>query len=186
MRVRCPLCARDMSAETKGRALLRIPTINPPGNEKPAADYLAKLFAAEKIDYTLLESEPTRASLVARLPGNGKKAPLLLNGHLDVVGVDREHWTHDPFGAVEADGCIWGRGAIDMKNMVTMGAMTLVLLKRARVALDRDVIFAGVADEEAGSRKGAVFLVEKHPELVRSEYVLNEVGGPTLHMGSRR
>lgn len=169
------------------KALLRIPTINPPGNERPAADHLARMFAAEGIEHTILESEPGRASIVARLRAERpSKGPLLLNGHLDVVPVDRERWSHDPFGAVEADGCIWGRGAIDMKNMVTMGAMTLVLLKRAGVALDRDVIFAGVADEEAGSRKGALFLVEKHPELVKSEYVLNEVGGHTLHMGSRR
>ena len=169
------------------KALLRIPTVNPPGNERPAADYLAKMFADAGIEHTILESEPGRASIVARLRAEKPtKGPLLLNGHLDVVPVDRHHWTHDPFGAIEADGCIWGRGAIDMKNMVTMGAMTLVLLKRAGVKLERDVIFAGVADEEAGSRKGAVFLVEKHPELVRSEYVLNEVGGHTLHMGKRR
>lgn len=172
------------------KALLRIPTVNPPGNERPAADYLARVLEAEGIEHTIVESEPTRASIVARLRartnGGSAKGPLLLNGHLDVVPVDREHWTHDPFAAVEADGCIWGRGAIDMKNMVAMSVMTLVLLKRSGVALDRDVIFAGVADEEAGSRKGALFLVERHPELVRSEYVLNEVGGHTLHMGSRR
>ncbi len=170
------------------KALVRIPTVNPPGNERPAADYIARIFEAEGIEFTLLESEPTRASIIARLRAQrpSGKGPLLLNGHLDVVGVDREHWTHDPFGAVEADGYIWGRGTVDMKNMVTMSVMTLVLLKRAGVSLDRDVIFAGVADEEAGSRKGAVFLVEKHPELVRSEYVLNEVGGHTLHMGKQR
>ncbi|AKF09568.1 M20/M25/M40 family metallo-hydrolase [Sandaracinus amylolyticus] len=170
------------------KALLRIPTVNPPGNERPAADYLARIFEAEGIEHTIVESEPTRASIVARIRAKNPsgKGPLLLNGHLDVVGVDREKWTHDPFGAVEADGCIWGRGAIDMKNMVTMSAMTLVLLKRARVALDRDIIFAGVADEESGSNKGAVFLVEKHRELVQSEYVLNEVGGHTLHMGAAR
>lgn len=168
------------------KALLRIPTVNPPGNERPAAEHLARLFAAEGIEHVLLESEPGRASIVARLRGSGAKGPLLLNGHLDVVPVDRERWTHDPFAAVEADGCIWGRGAIDMKNMVAMSAMTLVLLHRTGAALERDVIFAGVADEEAGSRKGALFLVERHPDLVRSEYVLNEVGGHTLHMGKRR
>ena len=109
-----------------------------------------------------------------------------MNGHLDVVPVDREAWSHDPFAAVEADGCIWGRGAIDMKNMVAMSAMTLVQLKRSGVRLSRDLIFAGVADEEAGSNHGALFLVQQHPDLVRSEYVLNEVGGHTLHMGASR
>ncbi|MEW6775716.1 MAG: M20/M25/M40 family metallo-hydrolase [Bdellovibrionota bacterium] len=168
------------------KALLRIDTVNPPGNERPAADYIAKVFDREGISYKIVECEPTRASIVARLPGNGKKKPLLLNGHLDVVPVERESWTYDPFSATEADGCIWGRGAIDMKNMVTMGLMSLVLLKRAKIPLDRDVIFAGVADEEAGSNKGSLFLATEHPDLVRSEYVLNEVGGHTLHAGKTR
>ncbi len=168
------------------KALLRIDTTNPPGNEHLAASYIAKLLEKEGLKYQVLESQPGRASVVARLKGNGNKKPLLLNGHLDVVPADPDHWDHPPFEAVEADGCIWGRGAIDMKNMVTMGLMTLLLLKRSGVELERDVIFAGVADEEAGSRHGAVFLVEKYPELVTAEYVLNEVGGHTLYMGDTR
>ena len=166
--------------------LLRIDTTNPPGNEILAARYVASILEREGIEHTIVESEPTRASVVARLRGSGKRGPLLLNGHLDVVPAERERWDHDPFGAVEAGGYIWGRGAIDMKNMVAMSLMTLVLLKRAEVPLERDVIFAGVADEEAGSRKGSLFLVEERPELVRAEYVLNEVGGHTLHMGGTR
>lgn len=168
------------------KSLLRIPTVNPPGNERPAAEYLARLFERENISYQLLESAEGRTSIVARIPGTGAQRPLLLNGHLDVVPVEPAKWTHPPFDAVEADGCIWGRGAIDMKNMVAMSAMTLVQLKRSGATLARDVIFAGVADEEAGSRHGSLFLVEKHPELVRAEYVLNEVGGHTLHMGASR
>jgi acetylornithine deacetylase/succinyl-diaminopimelate desuccinylase-like protein len=168
------------------KALLRIPTINPPGNERPAAEYIARVLAKEGIEHRVYESEPTRASVVARLRGNAKKGPLLLNGHLDVVPVDEERWTHPPFDAIEADGCIWGRGAIDMKNMVTMGLMTLVLAKRTGLALDRDLIFAAVADEEAGSDHGAVYLVEEHPDEVRAEFVLNEVGGHTVHLGESR
>lgn len=177
-----------VNAEAVGifKDLLRIETVNPPGNELPAALFLAKLFDKEGIAYDLVESEPTRASIVARVKGNGKKDPLLLNGHLDVVPVDREHWTHDPFAAVEDEGCIWGRGAIDMKNMVAMSVMTLILLKRLEIPLERDVIFAGVADEEAGSRLGSLFLVNEHPELVTAEFVLNEVGGHTLYMGDTR
>ena len=166
--------------------LLRIDTSNPPGNEIVAAKHIASIFDREGIAYELLESKPTRASLVARVEGNGKKKPLLINGHLDVVPADPDCWDHPPFGAVEADGCIWARGAIDMKNMVTMGLMTLALLKREGVELERDVIFAGVADEEAGSHHGALYLVEEHPDLVRAEYVLNEVGGHTLYMGDTR
>jgi acetylornithine deacetylase/succinyl-diaminopimelate desuccinylase-like protein len=165
------------------KELLRIDTTNPPGNERAAADYLGRVLDREGIPYRIVESEPTRASLVARLVGTGKKAPLMLNGHLDVVPAEREHWRHDPFGAEEHEGCVWGRGAVDMKNMVAMSLMTLVTLKRAGVALDRDVIFAAVADEEAGSRHGARFLVEQHPDLVRAEYVLNEIGAYTLYLG---
>lgn len=165
------------------KALLRIDTTNPPGNEIAAATYIAGVFDQAGVDYQILESAPTRASLVARLKGSGKKAPLLLNGHLDVVAADASRWQHPRFEAVEADGCIWGRGAVDMKNMVTMSVMTVLLLKRHGIELDRDVIFAGVADEEAGSHAGALSLVESHPDLVEAEYVLNEVGGHTLHIG---
>ena len=173
------------TAEALGhfKELLRIDTTNPPGNERAATAYLARVLDREGIPYTVVESEPTRASLVARLAGSGARAPLMLNGHLDVVPVERDRWDHDPFGAEEHDGCIWGRGAVDMKNMVAMSLMTLVLLKRAGASLQRDLIFAAVADEEAGSRHGAQFLVEKHPDLVRAEYVLNEIGAYTLYQG---
>jgi acetylornithine deacetylase/succinyl-diaminopimelate desuccinylase-like protein len=166
--------------------LLRFETVNPPGNERPAAEYLAWILAQEGIEAQLIEREPGRTNLVARLKGSGARGPLLLNGHLDVVPVEREQWLYDPFGAEEAEGCIWGRGAIDMKNMVTMSLMAMLLLKRSGARLERDLIFAAVADEEAGSTQGALHLVEQHPELVRSEYVLNEVGGYTLHTGAAR
>ncbi len=168
------------------KALLRLETVNPPGNERVAAELLARLFAKEGIEHQLVETPSGRVSIVARVRGTGEAGPLLLNGHLDVVPVDRDAWTHDPFGAEEHDGCIWGRGAIDMKNMVAMSAMTLVLLARSGVTPRRDLIFAGVADEEAGCHHGSLYLVDKHPDLVRAEYVLNEVGGFTLHMGDSR
>jgi acetylornithine deacetylase/succinyl-diaminopimelate desuccinylase-like protein len=177
-----------VAAEALGflRELLRFDTSNPPGRERPAADYLAAVLAREGIPHQVIESAPGRANLIARLEGTGKKAPLLLSGHLDVVPAEPERWTHPPFAAVEADGYLWGRGAIDMKNMVAMSLMALVLLKRQGLALDRDVIFAAVADEEAGSRQGSLFLVERHPALVRAEYVLTEVGGNTTHLGGAR
>ncbi len=168
------------------KALLRLDTTNPPGNELPAARYIGSVLEKDGIEFQILESEPSRASIVARLPGRGGKGPLLLNGHLDVVPADREHWKYDPFAAEEAEGCIWGRGAIDMKNMVAMSLTVMLAVKRAGIELERDLIFAGVADEEAGSRKGALFLVEEHPDLVQAEYVLNEVGGHTLHFGKAR
>ena len=168
------------------KALLRFDTSNPPGNERPAAEYLAGLLAREGIEPQLRESAPGRTNLVARLRGSGQKGPLLLSAHLDVVPAEAERWRHPPFGAVEEGGHLWGRGALDMKNMAAMSVATLIALKRQGVALERDVIFAAVADEEAGARQGSLFLVERHPELVRAEYVLTEVGGHTLHVGQAR
>jgi acetylornithine deacetylase/succinyl-diaminopimelate desuccinylase-like protein len=166
--------------------LLRLDTSNPPGHERPAAELLAQKLTAAGIPHQLLESAPGRANVVARLRGTGAKPPLLLSAHLDVVPAEPERWQHPPFGAIEADGYLWGRGALDMKNMVAMSLTTLLLLHRQRVPLDRDVIFAAVADEEAGARHGSLFLVDRHPELVRAEYVLTEVGGHTLHVGNGR
>jgi acetylornithine deacetylase/succinyl-diaminopimelate desuccinylase-like protein len=168
------------------RDLLRVDTTNPPGNERPAAEIIARALAREGIAFELFEKEPSRTNLVARLPGSGRKAPLLLSGHLDVVPAEADAWRHPPFAATEADGHVWGRGAVDMKNMVAMSLMTLLLLKRRRVPLDRDVIFAAVADEEAGSKNGSLFLVERHPRAVEAEFVLTEVGGHTLHVGPAR
>ncbi len=166
------------------KTLLRIPSVNPPGNEGPCVEYIARVFSEHGIEHSIVESHGGRPNVVGRVRGSGKKKPLLLNAHLDVVPVDREKWTHEPFSAIEADGCIWGRGAIDMKNMAAMSLATIVSLKSA--SLDRDLIFAAVADEEAGSNHGALYLVENRPELVTAEYVLGEGGGHTLHVGARQ
>lgn len=166
------------------KTLLRIPSINPPGGEGPCVEYIARVFSEHGIEHTIVESHGGRPNVVGRVRGNGKKKAFLLNAHLDVVPVDRDKWTHDPFGAVEADGCIWGRGAIDMKNMAAMSLATIVSLKNK--PLDRDVIFAAVADEEAGSNHGALYLVQNRPELVSAEYVIGEGGGHTLHVGPRQ
>jgi acetylornithine deacetylase/succinyl-diaminopimelate desuccinylase-like protein len=164
------------------RDLLRIPTVNPPGNERPAAELVADFLRQRRLEPKVLESEPTRASVITRYAGSGKLPPLLLTGHLDVVEADAATWTRPPFAAELADGCIWGRGAVDMKNMVSMSACVMALLARLRPPLARDVIFAAVADEETGSSKGAHFLVSEHPELVRAEYALGEIGGFSLHL----
>ena len=166
--------------------LLRVDTSNPPGNERPAAELIARVLARDGIACELYEKEPARTNLVARLRGSGKKPPLLLSGHLDVVPAEADSWRHPPFAAVEADGCIWSRGAVDMKNMVAMSLMTMLLLKRRRIPLERDVIFAAVADEEAGSKNGSLFLVERHASAIEAEFVLTEVGGHTLHVGDAR
>jgi acetylornithine deacetylase/succinyl-diaminopimelate desuccinylase-like protein len=167
------------------RDLIRIPTVNPPGDERPAADRVAEFVRAAGLEPKIVESDPRRASLVVRYAGTGEKPPLLLNGHLDVVEADDASWTRPPFSGDVADGCIWGRGAVDMKNMVAMSACVMSLLARHKPRLARDVIFAAVADEETGSSKGAHFLVTEHPDLVRAEYALGEIGGFTLHMMGR-
>jgi acetylornithine deacetylase/succinyl-diaminopimelate desuccinylase-like protein len=165
------------------QALLRIDTTNPPGAERPAAEYLAGKLREVGLDPVLLDSAPSRTNLVVRYRGNGRAAPLLLTAHLDVVEADPARWTHPPFSGVVADGCLWGRGAIDMKNMAAMSAAILRRLAHDRAALDRDVIFAAVADEEAGCDLGSRFLVERHRAMVEAEYAIGESGGFSLHLG---
>ncbi|HYR78572.1 MAG TPA: M20/M25/M40 family metallo-hydrolase [Candidatus Dormibacteraeota bacterium] len=169
------------------RALIRLDTTNPPGNERIAADYIADALAVHGVESVIRESAPTRASLIARHPGtDSSKGALLLSSHTDVVPVERSGWTREPFSGEIADGCVWGRGAIDMKSKCATDLVLMTALKRAGAKPDRDVIMAAVADEEAGSDYGAKFLVERHPELVRASYVLNEVGGFTIHLRNRR
>ncbi|HKQ67934.1 MAG TPA: M20/M25/M40 family metallo-hydrolase [Polyangiaceae bacterium] len=162
--------------------LIRIPTVNPPGNERPAAELVAEFLRASRLEPTVLGPSRERASVVARYAGAGDLPPLLLTGHLDVVEADASDWQHPPFSADRAGGFIWGRGAIDMKNMVSMSACVMGMLARTKVRLARDVIFAAVADEETGSSAGAHFLVSEHPELVRAEYALGEIGGFSMHL----
>ncbi len=167
------------------RDLIRIDTTNPPGNEREAAAYLEKQLRGDGIESTILEPAPHRANLVARLKGDGSQRPLLLGCHLDVVEANAENWTHPPFEAVEADGFIWGRGAIDMKGFAAMAFAVFRLLKRNGVNLKRDVIFAAVADEEQACEFGSRYLVDHHPDLIRAEYVLNEVGGFNITVRGR-
>jgi acetylornithine deacetylase/succinyl-diaminopimelate desuccinylase-like protein len=168
------------------RALLRLDTTNPPGNERIAADFLAAALGRGGIASSVLEAAPGRANLIARIDGERRDSALMLSSHTDVVPVEAERWSRDPFAAEIADGCVWGRGAIDMKPKCAMDLGIMLALKRANAKPARDLIMAAVADEEAGSELGARFLVERHPEAVRAGYVLNETGGFTLHMGERR
>ena len=169
------------------QALLRIDTTNPPGNETEAAQYLRRVLEEDGLEAEIIEGGEGRGNLVCRLESGSSEPPLLLATHLDVVPAgDLERWTHPPFAAELADGMIWGRGAVDMKNMVAMSAMVMKLLRRREARLRRDVIFAAVADEEAGCAHGSRFLVEKHPDKVRAGYALGEVGGYTVTVGRAR
>lgn len=160
------------------QAILRLDTRNPPGNEIRAAEYIAGMLDREGIPYEIVGPSPDRATIVARLKGDGSAPPLLLMSHTDVVAVEPDKWTHDPFGAeIADDGYIYGRGALDMKNMVTMELMTMLLLKRSGVPLKRDVIYMAAADEEVGGHNGAGWVARNRPDLIRAEYALNEGGG---------
>ena len=170
---------RDLANETAGllSRYLRINTTNPPGNELAAARWLAAVLRREGIEAQIFEPAPGKANLYARVAGNGSARPLILLNHMDVVLASRDHWQVDPFSGEIREGYVWGRGALDMKGEAIVQLMTLLVLKRARVPLKRDVIFLATADEEIGAGVGAGWMVREHPELVRdAEFLLNEGG----------
>jgi acetylornithine deacetylase/succinyl-diaminopimelate desuccinylase-like protein len=167
------------------QALIRIDTSNPPGNETPAAKYVAGVLADEGIQTRVLEYAPGRGSAVARLRGGGEGPPLLLMAHLDVVPAKDNDWTHPPFAGEVADGYVWGRGAVDTKNATVIQLTALLTLARSRVSLKRDLLLAAMADEEVGGQ-GAQFLATQHPEWVKAEYALNEGGGEAFIVNGRR
>lgn len=166
--------------------LIRIKTVNPPGNETPAAEYVAETLSREGIEVKVIESAPGRGNVIARLRGRGEAGPLLLLSHLDVVPVEEAHWERDPFGGEIVDGYIWGRGAVDAKQLTVMEMMCLIQLKREGLSLKRDVIMAATADEEMGGTMGVKWLLENHPELLECEYALNEGGGYGIEFAGRR
>jgi acetylornithine deacetylase/succinyl-diaminopimelate desuccinylase-like protein len=156
--------------------LLKIDTSNPPGNETRAANAIKAILEREGIACQLFALDPARANLVARIKGTGKKKPLLIMGHTDVVGVQRDKWTVDPFGAVNRDGVIYARGARDDKPHVVAGMMILLLLKRMNIHLDRDVIFLAEAGEEGTSTFGVDYMVKQHWPEIEAEYAIAEGG----------
>jgi acetylornithine deacetylase/succinyl-diaminopimelate desuccinylase-like protein len=155
---------------------VRIDTSNPPGNETKGAEYLKAILDREGVPSEIFEMTPGRGNIVARLKGNGKKKPVLLMGHIDVVGVEREKWTVDPFAGVIKDGYIYGRGSSDDKGMASACLEVFLLLHRLKVPLDRDVIFLAEAGEEGTSQVGIDFMVEHHWDKIDCEYALNEGG----------
>jgi len=189
------------------RDLIRIPSVNPPdggpdvaagrdpfGGETAAARYCADILGGAGIDAEVIELAPGRGSCFARLRASGPATdpPLILLSHIDVVPVDAESWSRDPFGAELVDGVVWGRGAVDMKDMVAMELGVMLALQRSGAELRRDVIFAAVADEEAGGAFGARGLVERHPAWFTdadgrlAAAAINEVGGYSMTISGRR
>jgi acetylornithine deacetylase/succinyl-diaminopimelate desuccinylase-like protein len=167
---------RNAEALTFLTALVRIDTSNPPGDEIKAANYIKSVLDREGIASEIFESAPGRANLVARIKGNGSKKPLLLMGHLDVVGVERDKWTIDPFAATTRDGYLYGRGSSDDKAMDAANLEIFLQLHRSKIPLDRDVILLAEAGEEGTSQFGINFMVAQHWDKIECEYVLNEGG----------
>lgn len=180
---------REATAQLQ--ALIRINTTNPPGNELAAARFLDSLLKADGIESRVYESAPGRGAVVARIRATGggtAKTPVILMGHMDVVGVVREKWTVDPFAAEIKDGVLYGRGAIDDKGMLIANVQAMKALQRRVKAggrLSRDVIFVANADEEAGGTLGMGWLLKNHPDAIKAEYALNE-GGRTRVMANGR
>ncbi len=164
---------------------LRIDTTNPPGNEMKAVAFYKKILDQEGIENRVFEYSPGRGDLWARLPhaeGEGKRAIVLLN-HMDVVTSDASHWKVPPFSGEIKDGYLWGRGAQDMKDEGLAQLVVMVMLKREKVALDRDVIFLAVADEEAEGTGTDWFIAHQRDLLENAEFLINEGGENLLENG---
>ncbi len=169
--------------------LVQAETVNPPGNELPAIMIIKEILDGvgfPQENYQIVESDPNRVNLVARLKGDGSERPFLLSGHVDVVPVEQDKWNHAPFGGEVSDGMVWGRGALDMKGFLAMYLQVFLGLFRLKVPLKRDIILAAIADEEAGFTHGSKFLVEQHRDLIDAEYGITESGGLSIFFGKTK
>ena len=167
------------------RDLLRLDTVNPPGNETQAAELLCAYLEAAGVACELYARVPERANLVARLPGRGDGPSLLLLSHTDTVVADPAEWTVDPWSGEVRDGCVWGRGALDMKGHVAAAAVAVATLAREGFEPAGDLVFAATADEEVGQDFGLSWLCREHPDAVRTDYCVNEGGGDWVHVDGR-
>jgi acetylornithine deacetylase/succinyl-diaminopimelate desuccinylase-like protein len=177
----------DMAVTTM-QEYLRLDTTNPPGNEIRAAQFFKKIFDAEGIENQIFEYAPGRADLWAVLPHTTaqEKRPIILLNHTDVVTSDAGHWTVPPFSGGIVKGSMYGRGAQDMKEEGLAQFIVMVMLKREKVALDRDVIFLAVADEEAGGSGTDWFIANQREKLRNAEFLINEGGENLLQDGRVR
>jgi acetylornithine deacetylase/succinyl-diaminopimelate desuccinylase-like protein len=167
------------------RRLIRIDTVNPPGNETQAAELLREYLQSNGVLCELYAKIPERANLVARIPGVGDGPRLALLSHTDTVLADPAEWQLDPWSGELRNGEVWGRGALDMKGQVAASAVALASLAREGFEPAGDLIFVAAADEEVGADFGLSWLCEEHPEAVRAEYALNEGGGDRLEFGGQ-
>jgi acetylornithine deacetylase/succinyl-diaminopimelate desuccinylase-like protein len=168
------------------QALVQIDSSDPPGNETHVAEYVKKTLEADGIPVMMVAKDPARANIIARLKGNGSKKPLLIMGHSDVVRVDPAKWTFPPFSATRQGGYVYGRGTLDDKSDLLAAMMTMLMLKRQKTPLDRDVIFVSEAGEEAATGPGFEYLVNEHWNDIDAEFCLAESGGVRLKNGQAR
>ena len=174
-----PATANEDEVMRHYQAVLRIDSTDPPGNETGVVNYVKEALEREGIPVQIFSLEPNRPNLVARLKGSGAKRPLLIMAHTDTVNVDPKKWTFPPFSATRDGGYVYGRGAVDNKQDVAAGLMTMLRLKREKVALDRDVIFLAEAGEEGTTRVGILHMANTHFDAIDAEYCLAEGGGVT-------
>jgi acetylornithine deacetylase/succinyl-diaminopimelate desuccinylase-like protein len=165
--------------------LIRVDTVNPPGNETQAAELLRDYLAESGVQSELYARAPERANLVARLPGRGDGPSLLLLSHTDTVVADPAEWQVDPWSGELREGEVWGRGALDMKGEVAASAVAIASLAREGFEPRGDLIFVAAADEEVGNDFGLPWLCREHPEAVRADYALNEGGGERVELAGR-
>ncbi len=170
------------------QTLIRFNTVNPPGHERAAIEYLDAYMQAAGFETEQLAANPERPNLVATLAGDLDGPVMVYLGHVDTVLAASEEWDHDPWGGEVADGHLWGRGALDMKSQVAVEAVGAAALARAGWRPTRGALkLVFVADEETGGDLGARWLTERHPDKVRCDLLLNEGGGSTFqYRGARR
>ena len=159
------------------KELVKIETVNPPGNETKAANFLAEYLKKADFKPEIIESAPGRGSVIARIKGATKAPSLLLLSHLDVVPATAKEWSVHPFSATVKDDFIFGRGTLDCKSLVAVEATVMKLLKEEHVKPKGDIIFAATADEEEGGSQGVGWLAANCPDKIRADYVINEGGG---------
>ncbi len=169
--------------------LIRFDTVNPPGNERAAIEHLERYLSQAGLDTEILAADPARPNLVATLagPGDGRGPVLVLLGHVDTVLADASEWRHDPWSGDLADGFVWGRGALDMKNQVAAEAVAAAgLARRGWRPASGALKLVFVSDEETGGDVGAHWLTTTHPDKVRCDWLLNEGAGEVFRYGGRR
>jgi acetylornithine deacetylase/succinyl-diaminopimelate desuccinylase-like protein len=177
---------QDRTTEILQR-LIRFNTVNPPGNEGAAQDYLRGLLEQAGFECELLEAAPGRPNQVARLPGRSDGPALVLLGHVDTVLATPGEWQLDPWSGELRDGCVWGRGAVDMKSQVAAEVAAVTELAEEGWRPDSgELKLVLTADEEAGAELGAMWLCEQHPDKVRADLVVNEGAGEAFDFDGRR